>query len=207
MQRVLTATAKQPQQNFMTRKFREKIEDYCGTAAMDHGVEMCIVRSWNGWIRTTSNAHTLCRRYCLRRNCLTSTRLEIFLYMIREMVYCFTLSHLSRVTGLIARTIALLLHKRLQEAFDAAKFAIIPILGADKGLTRWKVFLVDQTISNQQAYHQQSVVKWKVSKNARRSHTMILSRWCQWQRAGVSERKPTGREISLLPIYHDLYEP
>lgn len=54
------------------------------------------------------------------------------------------------------------MHKKLEEALDATKIAIIPIPGAAKEGTKWKAVLADKTISNQQAlYADSGIVKWK----------------------------------------------
>lgn len=87
--------------------------------------------------------------------------------MIPETVCWFVSFHLWRFEILMARTIALVLHKKLEEALDATKIAIIPIPGAAKEGTKWKAVLADKTISNQQAlYADSGIVKWKVSDKA-----------------------------------------
>ena len=81
----------------------------------------------------------------------------------------------------MVRTIALLLRRSIEKALDAAKIAIIPIPGRANDNTKWRVILIDQSMSNIQAYQDvmsdrpKGVVKWKVSKNSSRFDTMILS--------------------------------
>lgn len=75
----------------------------------------------------------------------------------------------------MSRKTALLLHKRLEEALDVARIAIVPIIGTADEAAKWKAILIDQTLSSIQAYEHQGVVKWNVSKNAHQFHTMILN--------------------------------
>lgn len=76
----------------------------------------------------------------------------------------------------MARAIALLLHKKLEEALDAAKIAIIPIPNPASQEPNWKAILVDKTMSNQMAYYQRrGKTKWKVSMYTPQFHTRILS--------------------------------
>lgn len=94
------------------------------------------------------------------------------------MVRGFELFHLSRVEELMPRETALLLHKKLEEALDAARIAIVPISGKANEATRWKAILIDKTPSNMEAYlGAQGVVKWKVSKD---THLVLHndSKWC-----------------------------
>lgn len=82
---------------------------------------------------------------------------------------------MSSVQELILRRTALLLHKKLEEGLDAARMAIIPIPCTANEATKWKAILLDKTLSNIQAYGDQGVVKWKVSKKAHRFNAMILN--------------------------------
>ena len=92
--------------------------------------------------------------------------------MIPETVCWFVSFHLWGFESLMARTIALLLHKKLEEALDATKIAIIPIPGAAKESTKWKAVVVDKTISNQQALYGDTR-KWKVSAKAHQYQTIL----------------------------------
>lgn len=61
--------------------------------------------------------------------------------------------------------LALMLHKNLEMALDAARIAIVPIPTPNVPLSRWKLLVTDESMRDEAALVavNNKVMKWKVS--------------------------------------------